>query len=192
MCKSSRSFNKALTREASITIINPSSNAMLEEVDLEGGKTTAPVLPPIHIPLLSSWGEIVRRLLFVACIIAGVAYVVLRWYSAITSKAWLGLPIVISETLCVLWGLMEMYVTWRPVKRAGRDLRVVMPDSHQWPTVDVFIPCYTEPVSVVKGTTQAALRLIYPSHKLHVYVLDDGKNPGKCQSVAMMGPVRFV
>ena len=128
MCKSSRSFNKALTREASITIINPSSNAMLEEVDLEGGKTTAPVLPPIHIPLLSSWGEIVRRLLFVACIIAGVAYVVLRWYSAITSKAWLGLPIVISETLCVLWGLMEMYVTWRPVKRAGRDLRVVMPD----------------------------------------------------------------
>ncbi|MGD9882358.1 glycosyltransferase [Reyranella sp.] len=42
-----------------------------------------------------------------------------------------------------------------------------------WPTVDVFIPTYDEPIDVLERTIVGALALDYPGHKLKVYVLDD-------------------
>jgi cellulose synthase (UDP-forming) len=47
----------------------------------------------------------------------------------------------------------------------------------EWPTVDVFITCYNEPVEIVEQTTKAALAMDYPTTKLCVYVLDDGNSP---------------
>lgn len=48
-------------------------------------------------------------------------------------------------------------------------------DPSKWPTVDVFIPTYNEPLSVVRTTVLAALALDWPVDKLAVYVLDDGR-----------------
>jgi cellulose synthase (UDP-forming) len=45
----------------------------------------------------------------------------------------------------------------------------------EWPHVDVLIPTYNEPLSVVRSTAFAAMNIDYPSEKLHVYVLDDGR-----------------
>ncbi|UKV16307.1 glycosyltransferase [Thalassospiraceae bacterium SW-3-3] len=42
-----------------------------------------------------------------------------------------------------------------------------------WPTVDVFIPSYNEPLDVLERSIVGALALDYP--KLKVWVLDDGK-----------------
>ena len=47
-------------------------------------------------------------------------------------------------------------------------------DTSLWPTVDVYIPTYNEPMSVVRPTVLAAQELDWPADKLNIYVLDDG------------------
>lgn len=44
-----------------------------------------------------------------------------------------------------------------------------------WPTVDIFIPTYNEPLSVVRQTILTALALDWPKEKYRIYVLDDGR-----------------
>ena len=52
---------------------------------------------------------------------------------------------------------------------------VPLPEDHsKWPTVDVFIPTYNEPLEVVKPCLLAATDLDWPRDKLRVWVLDDG------------------
>ena len=50
-------------------------------------------------------------------------------------------------------------------------------DLTEWPTVDIYIPTYNEPLKVVRPTILAALDVDWPKDKLRVYVLDDGKRP---------------
>jgi len=53
---------------------------------------------------------------------------------------------------------------------------VMLPaDTGRWPTVDVFIPTYNEPLKVVKPTVYAALGMDWPAGKLNVHLLDDGR-----------------
>ncbi|WP_263358881.1 UDP-forming cellulose synthase catalytic subunit [Acidicapsa ligni] len=47
-------------------------------------------------------------------------------------------------------------------------------DEALWPHVDVLIPTYNEPLSLVRYTALAAINIDYPPEKLHVYILDDG------------------
>lgn len=47
-------------------------------------------------------------------------------------------------------------------------------DEALWPHVDVLIPTYNEPLSLVRYTALAAINIDYPPDKLHVYILDDG------------------
>ena len=48
-------------------------------------------------------------------------------------------------------------------------------DPENWPAVDLLIPTYNEPLSVVKFTALAAMNIDWPADKLNVYILDDGK-----------------
>lgn len=48
-------------------------------------------------------------------------------------------------------------------------------DPDQWPAVDLLIPTYNEPLSVVKHTVLAAINIDWPIGKLNVYLLDDGR-----------------
>lgn len=53
---------------------------------------------------------------------------------------------------------------------------IAMPENtDEWPTVDIFIPSYNEPLAVVRSTVLAAKALDWPQDKLKVYILDDGK-----------------
>ena len=45
----------------------------------------------------------------------------------------------------------------------------------QWPTVDIYIPTYNEPLKVVRPTVLAALAMDWPKDRFNVYVLDDGR-----------------
>jgi cellulose synthase (UDP-forming) len=47
-------------------------------------------------------------------------------------------------------------------------------DAALWPHVDVLLPTYNEPLSLVRYTALAARNMDYPPDKLHVYILDDG------------------
>ncbi|HUB19277.1 MAG TPA: UDP-forming cellulose synthase catalytic subunit [Acidobacteriaceae bacterium] len=58
-----------------------------------------------------------------------------------------------------------------PLRRAP----VPLPDDPEdWPEVDLLIPTYNEPLSVVRYTALASLNIDWPADKLHVYILDDG------------------
>ena len=53
---------------------------------------------------------------------------------------------------------------------------VPLPDDvNLWPTVDVFIPTFNEPLSIVRDTIFAAMSMDYPRDKLKVWCLDDGR-----------------
>ena len=63
-----------------------------------------------------------------------------------------------------------MQTAW-PLQRAP----ILLPnDESLWPHVDVLIPTYNEPLSLVRYTALAAINIDYPPDKLHVYILDDG------------------
>ena len=50
-------------------------------------------------------------------------------------------------------------------------------DRSRWPTVDVFIPTYNEPLEIVRITVLAAAALDWPRDRLRVFLLDDGRRP---------------
>jgi cellulose synthase (UDP-forming) len=50
-------------------------------------------------------------------------------------------------------------------------------DPSTWPTVDIYIPTYNEPLAVVRPAVFAAQGVDWPSSKLRVYLLDDGRRP---------------
>ncbi len=53
---------------------------------------------------------------------------------------------------------------------------VPMPDDlSSWPTVDVYVPTYNEPLEIVRATVLAASCIDWPANRLRVYLLDDGR-----------------
>ncbi|NEK65246.1 MAG: glycosyltransferase, partial [Xanthomonas perforans] len=48
-------------------------------------------------------------------------------------------------------------------------------DQALWPSVDVFIPTYNEPLSVVRTTVLAASVIDWPAGKITIHLLDDGR-----------------
>lgn len=48
-------------------------------------------------------------------------------------------------------------------------------DPGAWPTVDLFIPTYNEPLEVVRATVIAAKAIDWPAGKLRIHLLDDGR-----------------
>lgn len=71
--------------------------------------------------------------------------------------------------LIVLLGFIQ--AAW-PLKREALSLPE---DNSLWPTVDIYIPTYNEPMSVVEPTVLAAMGLDWPKEKINIYLLDDGK-----------------
>jgi cellulose synthase (UDP-forming) len=69
----------------------------------------------------------------------------------------------------LLLGFIQMiYPLQRPPAPLPQEIE-------EWPDVDLLIPTYNEPLSVVRSTALASLNIDYPSEKLHVYLLDDGR-----------------
>jgi len=57
----------------------------------------------------------------------------------------------------------------------GRKPMPLPEDPATWPTVDVYIPTYNEPMSIVRATVLAAMSIDWPPDKMRVWLLDDGK-----------------
>ena len=85
-----------------------------------------------------------------------------------------GLGLLAAELYAWLVLVLGFFQTIWPLKRRP----VALPeDVSLWPSVDIYIPSYNEPLSVVRPTVMAALGLDWPADKLHVYILDDGRRP---------------
>jgi cellulose synthase (UDP-forming) len=99
-------------------------------------------------------------------------------------ELFLGSGLLAAE--CYTWLVMVLgYIqNARPLRRKPASL----PDDRSlWPSVDIYIPSYNEPIKVVKPTVLAALSLDWPADKLNVYILDDGRRPEFREFAAQCG-----
>jgi cellulose synthase (UDP-forming) len=85
--------------------------------------------------------------------------------------SFLMLLLVSAEAYTILIMLLGYMQTVAPLRRKPIALPA---DESLWPHVDVLIPTYNEPLSLVRYTALAAINIDYPPEKLHVYILDDG------------------
>ncbi|MBV8890238.1 MAG: UDP-forming cellulose synthase catalytic subunit [Alphaproteobacteria bacterium] len=87
-------------------------------------------------------------------------------------EAFLGIGLVLAELYAWMVLVLGYIQTVWPLRRHA----VPMPeDLALWPTVDLFIPTYNEPLAVVQNTVFGALSVDYPLDKLKIYILDDGR-----------------
>ncbi len=74
-----------------------------------------------------------------------------------------------AELYGITMFMLSAFVNVRPIRQGKKTAGI-----QEWPTVDIYIPTYDEPVEIVKTTLMAAAALDYPPHLLKVYLLDDG------------------
>ncbi len=123
-----------------------------------------------------SWGRLEVIAMITLSVTASLRYMYWRLTETVgfdnMVDAFFGWGLVFAElyTLCVL--LLGYVQTAWPLERKLVDLP---PDLEKWPIVDIFIPTYNEPLSIVKPTVFAAQGLDWPADKLRIYLLDDGR-----------------
>ncbi len=121
-------------------------------------------------------GAPVTLLLTVLSAVASTRYM---WWRISSTLNW-------DESVDLIWGMIlmgaELYTyiflilsylqtSW-PLKRPAAPISI---ELSEWPTVDVFIPTYNEPLSVVQSTVYAAKGMDWPQDRLNIYLLDDGR-----------------
>lgn len=90
------------------------------------------------------------------------------------ADSFFAIGLIFAEFYAYLVLLLGYFQVLWPLSRKP----VPMPeDLSLWPSVDLYIPTYNEPLKVVKPTVLAALSVDWPRDKLRVYVLDDGRRP---------------
>ncbi len=87
-------------------------------------------------------------------------------------EAFLGIGLILAELYAWLVLVLGYIQTAWPLERSPLALPE---DAGLWPTVDLFIPTYNEPLAVVQTTVFGALSVDYPLDRLRIYILDDGR-----------------
>jgi len=125
-----------------------------------------------------AWGRLEVIAMIAVSVISSFRYMYWRLTETVGFSGWLdsffGWGLVAAEfyALCVL--ILGYVQTAFPLERRQDAL----PEKiEQWPMVDIFIPTYNEPLSIVQATVFAAQGLDWPADKFNVYVLDDGRRP---------------
>jgi cellulose synthase (UDP-forming) len=83
-----------------------------------------------------------------------------------------GWGLVMAEFYALSVLLLGYLQTAWPLRRKPVPLPA---DTDLWPSVDIFIPTYNEPLNIVRQTVYTALTMDWPADRLRVYLLDDGR-----------------
>lgn len=84
----------------------------------------------------------------------------------------LGMSVLfLAEVYSLVVYFLQLFVNFWPLDRDPAPLSGRRAD---WPTVDIFIPTYSENEDIVHLTALAATQIDYPREKVHIYILDDG------------------
>ena len=121
-------------------------------------------------------GRLSTLAMIVLSISASSRYIYWRFTDTMGFTHWmdaaLGYGLVLAELYAFAVLLIGYFQTAWPLQRRP----VPMPaDVSTWPSVDIFIPSYNEPLEVVRQTVFSAMSQDWPADRLHVYVLDDGR-----------------
>jgi cellulose synthase catalytic subunit (UDP-forming) len=77
----------------------------------------------------------------------------------------------VAELYSITVHLLGLFVNVWPLEREPQPMPA---DRAAWPTVDIFIPTYSEDPEIVRLTTLAATQVDYPRDKLRIHICDDG------------------
>ncbi len=91
------------------------------------------------------------------------------------------ITLFIAEVYSVIIYVIGIFSSIAPLDRQIIDISNVPTDD--LPTVDIFIPTYSEPVDIVANTALAAKSIDYPPDKFRVFILDDGGTDQKCNDL---------
>lgn len=121
-------------------------------------------------------GHLATLMMVLLSVAASTRYMYWRLTETTSFESWIdlafGAGLVAAELYAFIVLLLGYFQTAWPLQRKPEK----MPDNmDEWPTVDIFIPTYNEPLSVVKPTVFAAKSIDWPRDKINIYVLDDGR-----------------
>ncbi|WP_233235844.1 UDP-forming cellulose synthase catalytic subunit [Bordetella sp. LUAb4] len=85
-----------------------------------------------------------------------------------------GYALLFAEIYALSMMLLSYFQSAWPLHRKPAPLPA---DATRWPSVDIFIPTYNEPLDVVRQSVLTALAMDWPADRFKVYVLDDGRRP---------------
>lgn len=136
------------------------------------------VLWAVALWLGSKTGRVASLMMMLLSVIVSTRYI---WWRVNSSLNWddttgliLGVGLLLAELYTWLILIMGYMQTAWPLERKVVPLPK---DNTDWPSVDIYLPIYDEPLKVLQPTVLAALKLDWPEDKLNIYVLDDGQNP---------------
>src|SRR5688500_4134745 len=93
----------------------------------------------------------------------------------------------VAELYSITVHLLGLFVNVWPLERAPEEMKG---DRSTWPTVDIFIPTYSEDPEIVRLTACAASQIDYPRDKMNIFICDDGGTLAK-RSHPEKGPDAF-
>ncbi|MCZ8014541.1 MAG: UDP-forming cellulose synthase catalytic subunit [Limnobacter sp.] len=132
---------------------------------------------------------VTRMTLVFLSIVLSSRYLFWRLTETFDEGNWLdysfGFGLLIAELYAFIVLMLGYVQTIWPLHRRPVPLPE---DTSSWPSVDIFIPSYNEPLDVVKPTVLAAMAIDWPADKIKVYVLDDGRRQDFrefCESVGV-------
>ncbi|WP_307746203.1 UDP-forming cellulose synthase catalytic subunit [uncultured Pantoea sp.] len=150
----------------------------------------------IFVVLLWSLAMLVRRvpgrfptmMLIVLSLTVSCRYL---WWRYTSTLNWddplslvFGLLLIAAETYAWVVLVLGYFQTLWPLNRQPVSMPV---DRDQWPGIDLLVPTYNEPLSVVRPTIYAAMGIDWPKDRLNIYLLDDGDRPEFREFAASVG-----
>lgn len=133
------------------------------------------ILGVIALTLFQAQTRFTLLMLIVISVIVSSRYVWWRYSETLNPNSYTSVIftwlLIIAETYAFIVMLLGYFQVCWVLDRKPASLPK---DKERWPSVDIFIPTYNEPLDVVKPTVYAALTVDWPKEKLNVYILDDG------------------
>src|SRR5690606_12840375 len=156
--------------------IIPLALVVVADLDLESQAIFAGVCLLLLLILNRFEGRGVTLVLVILSVVISSRYIWWRITDTLVFDTWveaiLGAGLLAAEMYAWIVLLLGYLQTAWPLERKPEPLPE---DTSVWPTVDLYIPTYNEPLSVVRITVLGALSIDYPQDKLRVWLLDDGR-----------------
>ncbi len=87
----------------------------------------------------------------------------------------------LAECYAIMIHMMGLFINASPLESRIIPLPA---DTSTYPTVDIFIPTFTESEDLVKATATAAKQVDYPADKMNIYIIDDGSTIARRNNIA--------
>ncbi len=168
----------AVTSVAAAVGVGALAVVVVTPLDLRSQAALAAAMFVVALAVGRVRGPTARLVLVLLSVTATSRYLWWRFTSTValewSADAALGLVLLAAE----LYSCAMLLLAYGQSIAALRRRPVPLPqDRSLWPSVDVFIPTYDEPLELVRTTVLAAKALAWPRDRLRVFLLDDGRRP---------------